>query len=141
MNDIKRRLRNYKFLKAKKTELEFRIQELSYNIGPAGLSYEDKGGHTNKISRTVEENAIKITETEEKLKKLITEKGIEIDRIENSIRMELVKENADRNVLKELISRKKEQEALRDYLRIVRDLDIINVLTPEQKAQFNSRMR
>ena len=66
---------------------------------------------------------------------------LEIDRIENSIRMELVKENADRNVLKELISRKKEQEALRDYLRIVRDLDIINVLTPEQKAQFNSRMR
>lgn len=66
---------------------------------------------------------------------------LEIDRIENSIRMELMKENADRNVLKELISRKKEQEALRDYLRIVRDLDIINVLTPEQKAQFNSRMR
>lgn len=87
MNDIKRRLRNYKFLKAKKTELEFRIQELSYNIGPAGLSYEDKGGHTNKISRTVEENAIKITETEEKLKKLITEKGIEIDRIENALDM------------------------------------------------------
>ena len=87
MNDIKKRLRNYKFLKAKKTELEFRIQELSYNIGPAGLSYEDKGGHTNKISRTVEENAIKITETEEKLKKLITEKGIEIDRIENALDM------------------------------------------------------
>lgn len=87
MNDIKRRLRNYKFLKAKKTELEFRIQELSYNIGPAGLSYEDKGGHTNKISRTVEENAIKITETEEKLKKLIAEKGIEIDRIENALDM------------------------------------------------------
>lgn len=87
MNDIKRRLRNYKFLKAKKTELEFRIQELSYNIGPAGLSYEDKGGHTNKISRTVEENAIKIAETEEKLKKLIAEKGIEIDRIENALGM------------------------------------------------------
>ena len=87
MNDIKKRLRNYKFLKAKKTELEFRIQELSYNIGPAGLSYEDKGGYTNKISRTVEENAIKITETEEKLKKLITEKGIEIDRIENALDM------------------------------------------------------
>lgn len=87
MNDIKRRLRNYKFLKAKKMELEFRIQELSYNIGPGTLNYEDKGGHTNKISRAVEDNAIKIAETEEKLKNLIVEKGLEIDRIENALAM------------------------------------------------------
>ena len=66
---------------------------------------------------------------------------LEIERIENDIRMELMKENTDRNMLKELIRSKKEQEALRDYLRIVRDLDIIGVLTPEQKAQLNSRMR
>ena len=76
--------------------------------------------------------------------KFITEEEpirLEIERIENSIRMELMKEYTDRNILRELISRKKEQEALRDYLRIVRDLDIINVLTPEQKAQLNSRMK
>ena len=54
--------------------------------------------------------------------------------------MELMNENTDRNKLKELIKKKKEQEALRDYLRIVRDLDIIDVLTPEQKAQLNSCM-
>lgn len=75
--------------------------------------------------------------------KFITEEEpirFEIERIENSIRMELMKENTDRNKLKELIKSKKEQEALRDYLRIVRDLDIINVLTPEQKAQLNSCM-
>lgn len=64
----------------------------------------------------------------------------EIERIENDIRMELMKDNTDRNLLKELIKQKKEQEALRDYLRIVRDLDIIDVLTPEQKAQLNSCM-
>lgn len=76
--------------------------------------------------------------------KFITEEEpirLEIKRIENSIRMELMKEYTDRNILRELISRKKEQEALRDYLRIVRDLDIIDVLTPEQKAQLNSRMK
>lgn len=75
--------------------------------------------------------------------KFITEEEpirFEIERIENSIRMELMNENTDRNKLKELIKKKKEQEALRDYLRIVRDLDIIDVLTPEQKAQLNSCM-
>ena len=75
--------------------------------------------------------------------KFITEEEpirLEIERIENSIRLELMKDNTDRNAIKELIKQKKEQEALRDYLRIVRDLDIISVLTPEQKAQLNSCM-
>ncbi|OEJ14055.1 hypothetical protein BFL38_04795 [Brachyspira hampsonii] len=65
---------------------------------------------------------------------------LEIERIDNSIRLELMKDNTNREVIKNLIRQKKEQEALRDYLRIVRDLDIIDVLTPEQKAQLNSRM-
>lgn len=75
--------------------------------------------------------------------KFITEEEpirLEIDRIEGNIRIELMKENTDRNILKELIKSKKEQEALRDYLRIVRDLDIINLLTTDQKAQLNRCM-
>ena len=75
--------------------------------------------------------------------KFITEEEpirLEIERIENSIRLELMKDNTDRNAIKELIKQKKEQEALVDYLRIVRDLDIIAVLTPQQKAQLNSCM-
>lgn len=75
--------------------------------------------------------------------KFITEEEpirLEIERIENSIRLELMKDNTDRNAIKELIKQKKEQEASLDYLRIVRDLDIIAVLTPEQKAQLNSCM-
>ncbi len=52
-----------------------------------------------------------------------------------------MKENTNRNLLKELIRQKKEQEALRDYLRIIRDLDIIDVLTSEQKAILNKKMR
>ncbi|MBW5389207.1 Spy/CpxP family protein refolding chaperone, partial [Brachyspira hampsonii] len=75
--------------------------------------------------------------------KFITEEEpirLEIERIDNSIRLELMKDNTDREAIKNLIREKKEQEALRDYLKIVRDLDIIDVLTPEQKAQLNSRM-
>ena len=75
--------------------------------------------------------------------KFITEEEpirLEIERIENNIRLELMRDNTDRNKLKELIRQKKEQEALRDYLRIVIDLDIINVLTPEQKSKLNSCM-
>lgn len=87
MNEIKKRLRNYKFLKAKKTEFEFRLKELAYNIGPGALSYEDKGGATNKISSTVENEAIKLADIEEKLKKFINEYGLELARIENALDM------------------------------------------------------
>lgn len=87
MQDIKKRLRNYKFIKAEKAELEFQIQELQFEIGPGGLSYEDKGGPTYKISSSVESNALKIVEIEEALNKLVSEKGIEIKRIENALNM------------------------------------------------------
>ena len=87
MNQIKERLKNYKFLKAKKRELEFRLQELAYSIGPSSLTYEDKGGATNKISSATERQAIKLVEAEEELKKLIEEHGIEIERIENALDM------------------------------------------------------
>ena len=84
---IKQRLKNYKFLKAKKRELEFRLQELAFSIGPSSLNYEDKGCNTNKISSTTERQAIKLAEVEEELKKLIEEHGIEIGRIENALDM------------------------------------------------------
>lgn len=84
---IKQRLKNYKFLKAKKRELEFRLQELAFSIGPSSLNYEDKGCNTNKISSTTERQAIKLAEAEEELKKLIEEHGIEIGRIENALDM------------------------------------------------------
>ena len=53
------------------------------------------------------------------------------------MKTELKKDNPDKNILKDLIRRKKEQEAERDYLRILRDLDIIGTLTPEQRVQLN----
>lgn len=56
------------------------------------MNYEDKGGATNKISSTVENEAIKLADIEEKLKKLINEHGIEIARIENALDMLSVKE-------------------------------------------------
>ena len=45
-------------------------------------------------------------------------------------------------MLKNLIKSKKDYEAERDYLKMVRDLDIINVLTPQQRSQLhNCKMR
>ena len=67
---------------------------------------------------------------------------MEIEKIDYSIREELIKDNPDRNMLKNLIKSKKDYEAERDYLKMVRDLDIINVLTPQQRSQLrNCKMR
>lgn len=85
MNKIKDRLRNYKFLKAKKTELEFRLQELSYSISPSTSNFDDRGGTTNKVSSSTESKAIELAEMKSKLEKLINEHGLEIDRIENAL--------------------------------------------------------
>lgn len=65
---------------------------------------------------------------------------LEIEKIDNNIRLELMKDIPNRDSLKNLIKDKKEQEAMMDYLRIVRDLDIIAVLTPEQKQQLHRCM-
>lgn len=61
---------------------------------------------------------------------------IEMRKIDYEIRLELMKDNPDRSKIKDLIYKKKNQEALRDYLRIERDLNIIEVLTSEQKSQL-----
>ncbi|MGL5191600.1 MAG: hypothetical protein ACRC7S_18320 [Cetobacterium sp.] len=92
MNEIKDRLRNYKYLKARKAELEFRLEELSYSIGPGGLDYEDKGGATNKVCSLVEAKAIELAEATTKLQKLINEHGLEIRRVENALNMLTEKE-------------------------------------------------
>ena len=79
--------------------------------------------------------AIKFVKEEESIR-------LEIEKIDYNIREELIKDNPDRNMLKNLIKSKKDYEAERDYLKMVRDLDIINVLTPQQRSQLhNCKMR
>ncbi|ADG71125.1 hypothetical protein R4K54_03115 [Brachyspira murdochii] len=110
--------------------------EFDKRLGNDPLQYFRKIGITltDEQAEIMYDIAIKFITEDEPIR-------LEIERINNDIRMELMKENTDRNILKELIKSKKEQEALRDYLRIVRDLDIIDVLTPSQKALLNKKMQ
>lgn len=112
-----------------------RDNEFNRRLGHDPLKFFRKVGITltEEQSENIYNIAIKFVKEVEPVR-------LEIEKIENDIRLELMKDNPDRNALKELISKKKEHEALIDYLRIVRDLDIINVLTPDQKLRLNSCM-
>lgn len=84
IKDIKNRLYNYSNLVAEKEELQLRLKELRENIGPKGIDYSGQG-HGSGISRTTENEALRITEAKEKLHTFIRHKGIEVARIENAI--------------------------------------------------------
>ncbi|MCZ9989473.1 hypothetical protein OFR29_06415 [Brachyspira hyodysenteriae] len=74
--------------------------------------------------------------------KFITEEEpirLEIERIENSIRLELMKDNTDRNAIKELIKQKR----ARGFTRLFKDSERFGYYSrsyPQQKAQLNSCM-
>lgn len=85
MNEIKERLRRYKEVKALIYEYEIQIAELEESIGCGGVSYEDKGGQTYKISRTTEEAAVKLANKKAELKKLFTLHSREVGRIDNAL--------------------------------------------------------
>lgn len=86
---------------------------------------------TEEQTKKVYDIAIKFVREEESIR-------LEIEKIDYSIREELIKDNPNRNMLKNLIKSKKDYEAERDYLKMVRDLDIINVLTPQQRSQLRN---
>lgn len=106
-------------------------------LGPDALRFLQMAGIvlTEEQTKKVYDIAIKFVQEEESIR-------LEIEKIDYSIREELIKDNPDRNMLKNLIKDKKDYEAERDYLKMVRDLDIINVLTPQQRSQLhNCKMR
>lgn len=106
-------------------------------LGPDALRFLQMAGIvlTEEQTKRVYDIAIKFVKEEESIR-------LEIEKIDYSIREELIKDNPDRNMLKNLIKSKKDYEAERDYLKMVRDLDIINVLTPQQRSQLrNCKMR
>ena len=62
--------------------------------------------------------------------------------IDYKFRMEREKIDIDLNLIKDLINQKKDLEKEIDYLRIEKDVAVLDVLTDEQLAQLNSyRMR
>ena len=83
-NDIKARLRNYRKVLALKREYELRIKEKTDDIGLTGIAGGEKTGQTYKITSQTENQAIALAEAKEKLEKLIEEKKIEIERLENA---------------------------------------------------------
>ena len=106
-------------------------------LGPDALRFLQMAGIvlTEEQTKKVYDIAIKFVKEEENIR-------LEIEKIDYNIREELIKDNPDRNILRNLIKSKKDYEAERDYLKMVRDLDIINVLTPQQRSQLrNCKMR
>jgi DNA-directed RNA polymerase specialized sigma24 family protein len=80
--DIIKRLKNYKFLKAEIKALELDIEEMKDDIGVDGMDYgKDKISPTNKFNSTVENSALRIAQKE--LDKRRKER--EIERIDNAV--------------------------------------------------------
>lgn len=101
-------------------------------LGPDPMRFFRKAGITLTSAQTnrIYDIAIKFVNDEKSIR-------IKIEEIDYNIKNELIKDNPDRNILRDLIKRKKEIEAERDCLIIFRDLDIIGILTPEQRVQLN----
>lgn len=101
-------------------------------LGPDPMHFFRKAGITLTSAQTnkIYDIAIKFVNDEKSIR-------IKIEEIDYNMKTELIKDNPDRNILRDLIKRKKEIEAERDCLIIFRDLDIIGILTPEQRVQLN----
>lgn len=83
--NLKERLKNYSSLIAEKRELEIRLEEIEGTELKA-VSY-DSVGRSYGISNTTEKQAFKIVELKEKYNNLLKDKLIEINRIENAMRV------------------------------------------------------
>ena len=92
MSSVKIRLQNYKEVKASMYEYRIQIEELEEDICCSGVSYEFKGGHTNKISSTTEDMAVKLADKKDDLERLFKISSREIERIDNALNMLKVKE-------------------------------------------------
>ena len=101
-------------------------------LGPDPMHFFRKAGITLSSEQTnqIYDIAIKFVDEDNPIRE-------EIEKIDYNMKTELIKDNPDRNILRDLIKRKKEIEAERDCLIIFRDLDIIEILTPEQRVQLN----
>ena len=91
LHDLRLRLKKHGRNIIIKKDLRYRIDYLKNNIGLKGVSYEQSTGGSG-ISKTTERQALIITEAEEKLDNFLKMRGIEIERIENALKILTVKE-------------------------------------------------
>jgi DNA-directed RNA polymerase specialized sigma subunit len=87
MNLIVHRLKAYKKLKAEIKSIDLEIEELhdSSNIGPSGISYDEKTGATNKFSSQTENQAITLADKVTLLEREKRSKEREIEKIDNAL--------------------------------------------------------
>jgi DNA-directed RNA polymerase specialized sigma subunit len=86
MNLIKK-LQRYKVLKAEIKDIELDLEELHEieNIGPSGISYEEKSGPTHRFNSQTENEAVNIADKSQRLENLKRAKEREIERIDNAL--------------------------------------------------------
>jgi DNA-directed RNA polymerase specialized sigma24 family protein len=87
MNHIIQALKRYKILKAEIKNIELDIEELheAENIGPSGISYEERSTATNKFSSITENQAIIIADQSTYLDRDRRAKIREVERIDNAL--------------------------------------------------------
>lgn len=78
-------MRKYKEVKATIYEYQIKIEELEEEISCGGVSYEFKGGHTNKISSSTEDIALKLVKKKEELENILKFNYREVNRINNAL--------------------------------------------------------
>lgn len=85
--NIIQKLQRYRIVKAEIKDIELDLEELheSEDIGPSGISYEEKSGPTNKFSSQTENEAIRIADKSARLESLKRTKEREIERIDNAL--------------------------------------------------------
>lgn len=105
-------------------------------LGPDPFKFFRKAGIilTSEQTNRIYEISIKFVTDEKPMRE-------EIEKIDYEMKIELMKDSPNRNILRDLIRRKKEIEVEKDCLIIFRDLDIIAVLTPEQRARLNENRK
>ncbi|WP_297520474.1 hypothetical protein [uncultured Clostridium sp.] len=84
LQQLRYRLNQYRVIVAKRRALEIRLKEVEQLIGLKGVGYDSVGGGSG-ISRTTENQAMKLIQAREELEFNIAHKGIEVDKIENAL--------------------------------------------------------
>ncbi|MGL4761861.1 MAG: hypothetical protein ACRC6T_11580 [Sarcina sp.] len=84
LNQLRYRLTKYRVNAAKKKALEIKLEEAEQLIGLKAISYDGEGGASG-ISKTTENQSLKLIQAKQELEYTIAHKGIEIAKIENAL--------------------------------------------------------
>lgn len=109
MRHIKNKLEKYTELKSELEDIDLKLKELELNLGVNSIGQEESTGHTYKINRSTENQALNLIEKKDKLINARKFKELEIKRIENAINS--LNSFKDKNILKVMEILIKENES------------------------------